>query len=392
MTNLFIFSFNERSAVLLVFFVQAIVFAALLFRKGLINEEQDNKWLAGFIFLGALYLCLFMLGYGGWYSQRPYREFMFFFPFQQLFLIGPFFYFYVQRLLNTEGSFSHRDWLHFLPAVLYGIYTLIVFVVDKLILDEFYFYADGKDKDLSVWYQMAGLISMLFYLYLSLRLYFNYRKTSLQTFSFADEVAFKWIKHFAIAFGIILLLRVVFFFTNPEWWNFGSKFWYYLCFSILLMYISIGGYTKTIKANIPFESGSLREPNIPETPVEKNNQPLEEEPNLREWKSKIEAFFEKETSYQNPYLTLNDLALSLNTNRNIISKTINQEFNKNFNDFINEKRVIYVIKLMKKGEHDKRNLLAIGLDCGFNSKATFNRAFKKYTGLSPNQFIIKNNL
>ena len=64
----------------------------------------------------------------------------------------------------------------------------------------------------------------------------------------------------------------------------------------------------------------------------------------------------------------------------------------NFNDFVNEKRVASVIQMMEKGEHANLNLLGIGLDCGFNSKATFNRAFKKYTGLTPNQYIAKNNL
>ena len=386
------FSFNELSSVLLVFFMHAIIFSILIFRKGITNDESDSKWLAAFILLGALYICPFMLGYAGWYSVNPYREFMFFFPFQQLLLIGPVFYFYVNKLLNKEHHFSGKDLIHFMPAILYGIYTLIVFVVDKLILDEFYFYADGKDKDLSYWYQVAGLISMLFYLYLSLRQYFNYRKRSQDTVSFADEVAFNWIKNFSIAFSIILILRVVFFITNPEWWNFGSKFWYYLCFSILLMYISLAGYAKTLRSSMPFQNADLLDDDIGKHLTTENDSVPDEGINLKEWKVKIERLFEMETSFQNPYLTLNDVALSLNTNRNIISMTINQELKMNFNDFVNEKRVRSVIKMMEKGEHHKRNLLGIGLDGGFNSKATFNRAFRKYTGMSPNQYILKHNL
>ena len=391
MDYLLLFDFNELSSVLLIFFLHALLFAYMLLRKGIVLAEDDSKWLAGFIFLGALYICPFLLGYAGWYSQRPYREFMFFFPFQQLFLIGPVFYFYVRKLLRKEQKLTRKDLLHFMPAILYGLYTLMVFIVDKLILDEFFFYADGKDKDLSVWYQMAGLISMLFYLYLSLRHYINYRKISLQAVSFADEVSFTWIKHFSVAFGIILFLRVVFLITNPEWWNFGSKFWYYLCFSILLMYISLAGYAKTLKTAISIKTGLIGDLHHEEDGEEPKKQSIEE-PHLSVWKSKIEDFFEHETNFQNPYLTLNDLASSLKTNRSIISKVINQEFNMNFNDFVNEKRVASVIQMMEKGEHANLNLLGIGLDCGFNSKATFNRAFKKYTGLTPNQYIAKNNL
>jgi AraC-like DNA-binding protein len=39
------------------------------------------------------------------------------------------------------------------------------------------------------------------------------------------------------------------------------------------------------------------------------------------------------------------------------------------------------------GEHKKSTLLGIAYDCGFNSKATFNRAFKKNTGKTPKEFL-----
>jgi AraC-like DNA-binding protein len=31
--------------------------------------------------------------------------------------------------------------------------------------------------------------------------------------------------------------------------------------------------------------------------------------------------------------------------------------------------------------------LSLALDCGFNSKSTFNRAFRKYAGKSPGQMV-----
>jgi AraC-like DNA-binding protein len=354
---------------------------------------MSSKWLAVFLVLGALYLCPFMFGYGGWYSKRSYREFLFFVPFQQLFLIGPVFFFYVKALLHQNLQLKFKDYLHFLPAAVYLLYSLIVFITDKLVLDEFYFYADGQDKDLDFWYQMAGLISMLFYLLLSLKHYTNYRKLAVQEVSFADEIAFSWIKHFAIAFSLILVLRVLFFILNPEWGEFGSKYWYYLCFSILLLYISISGYTTTIKTTLAFDSRILEGFETPQ-----NGQPTStenESPNgfvTDEWKRKIVYLFDEEAIYQNANLTLTDLAQRLDSNRNTISKTINLAYKMNFNDFVNQKRTEAVIEKLKKGAHQNSTLLGISLDCGFNSKSTFNRAFKKYTGTTPKQFIEKNAL
>ncbi len=386
MNEILHFNHNEKSSVLLIFFFNALVYSFLLLKNGISENKQDSKWLAAFLFLGALYICPFMLGYAGWYSIKSYREFLFFVPFQQLFLIGPVFYFYLKSLLSQDFRVTKKEIIHFLPAFFYLIYSLVVFIGDKLILDEFYFYADGRDKDLDFWHQFSGLISMLFYLALSLKHYLEYRKASLQEVSFADEIAFKWIQHFTIAFGLILILRVLFFILNPEWGEFGSKYWYYLCFSILLMYISITGYSSTLKV-----ATTLR-PNLLGSNQANQEKNTDESEDLSVWKHKINTLFESNDVFKNPNLTLTDLARNLDTNRNIISKVINQEFQMNFNDYVNEKRVESIIKRLKNGEHIKTTLLGIAIDCGFNSKTTFNRAFKKYTGESPKQYISKNQL
>lgn len=389
MDDIIFFDYTRKSSLLLIFFFNALVFAALILRKGIQENKKDTYWLAAFLFLGALYLCPFMLGYGGWYGKQNYREFLFFMPFQQLFLIGPVFFFYIKSLVQKDFKLRSLDFLHFLPAIAYLLYSLVVLVGDKLVFEEFYFYADNQDKDLDFWYQMAGLISMLFYLYLSLRHYYRFRKVSLDEVSYADEIANTWIKNFSLAFGAILLLRVLFFILNPEWGEFGSKFWYYQCFALLLFYIAVSGYTNTIKESLGLKSNVLSEMDAPEPAIEESNSSSQNSKDSDQWKEPINELFEIKELHKNPDLTLSDVASQLNSNRNVISKAINQEFQMNFNDFVNEKRIKSIIELIEKGEHQNKTLLGLALDCGFNSKSTFNRAFKKYTGLNPKQYITK---
>ena len=228
-------------------------------------------------------------------------------PFQQLLLIGPVIYFYTQSLLNKSFQLSKKDFWHFFPALAYFVYTLIVFVTDKLILHQYYFYADGQDKDLDPWYQVAGLVSMLLYLYLSLRYYAVYKKLAFEVVSFADSILFNWIQRYLLALLLISLLRVLFFILNPEWGEFGSKFWYYLCFSILFYYITISGYANSVQSVIAVEAALSDQETPAQVPEKESKEPVELL-NLPEWKDKIVQMMQAELLFENPNLTLSDVA------------------------------------------------------------------------------------
>lgn len=325
-----------------------------------------------------------MLGYAGWYSPRvkTTSELLFFIPFMQVLIIGPVVYFYVQNLLNSKFTFQKKDWLHFIPGFLYLLYSLVVFIVDKLILNEFYFYADGRDKDLKTWYQLLGFVSIGFYLILSLQQYKHYKKEIFNTVSYADSIVFKWIQNFLISFLSLLILRILFFIFNEQWAEFGSHFWYFLCFSGVFFYISVNGYTHSITSDLLFVQKSIQ-PITLESNKPKNAQKID----IDKWVIKIEKLIIEGKISQNPQLTLSDVAKALQTNTKTVSNIINSGFEMNFNDFINHYRVEAVKEKLKKGEHKTSTLLGIALDCGFNSKSTFNRAFKKITALSPKEFL-----
>jgi len=61
----------------------------------------------------------------------------------------------------------------------------------------------------------------------------------------------------------------------------------------------------------------------------------------------------------------------------------------NFNDFVNHYRIEAVKKKLEAGEQRNMTLIGIALECGFNSKTTFNRAFKKSTSMSPKDYLKK---
>lgn len=397
-----LFQFGFYSSLLLISFSQGIIYSVLLLVKAIRTENRSNYWLSLFIFLCSLYIAPWMLGFAGWYDNQPYRDILFYTPFQHLLFVGPIIFFYTQNLLNPSFKFLKKEALHLIPGFIYFLYTIAIWIYDKFIFGDYYFYKNGMDKDFDDWYQKLGLVSMLVYFVLSIRYYNVYKKLMFQVVSYADTILFKWIKTYLIAFLIMLLLPIFFDIIGifyPEIKSYQGSWWFFLFFSIIMYYIAITGYSNPINATIPFKMSFFNKnpmlllnenpTNETENCIDIQHETFEESnsPEIEYWKSKIETLIQEEKWYQNSELTLLDLAKKLGTNVSVISKTINQGFQMNFNDCINSYRIEAVKNSLVGGEHKNSTLLGIAFDSGFNSKATFNRAFKKNTGKTPKEYI-----
>ena len=98
---------------------------------------------------------------------------------------------------------------------------------------------------------------------------------------------------------------------------------------------------------------------------------------------------EKDKLFKDQELSLNSIAKQLNIKPYLISKSLNEVYNKRFNDFVNEYRVKEVQSLLQNSDNSKYTLLSIAMDAGFNSKSSFNRAVKKQLGILPSELKIK---
>ena len=107
----------------------------------------------------------------------------------------------------------------------------------------------------------------------------------------------------------------------------------------------------------------------------------------KEQLSRILEFMETQKPYIDSKITLSGLADKLDISSHNLSRIINEEFGKNFNDFINEYRIKEFKKIILAGEHPNLTLLSYGYMVGFNSKTSFNRSFKRITGQTPSDFF-----
>ncbi|MFY0484086.1 helix-turn-helix domain-containing protein [Flavobacterium sp. PLA-1-15] len=102
---------------------------------------------------------------------------------------------------------------------------------------------------------------------------------------------------------------------------------------------------------------------------------------------RIISFFENEKPYTNPDFNITMLAKELDTNGSYISQTLRKKSSKNFRDFVNEYRINQVISELYNVAHKKFTIEHIYLKAGFIQQSTFNRVFKKVTGVTPSRYI-----
>lgn len=98
--------------------------------------------------------------------------------------------------------------------------------------------------------------------------------------------------------------------------------------------------------------------------------------------------FEQKRRYLTPDITVADLAGAFNTNAKYLSKVINVCKKKNFNTYINDLRIDYVVEKLQTDKWlRKYTIVAISGEVGFKSTQVFSKAFLKKTGIYPSYFI-----
>jgi len=119
----------------------------------------------------------------------------------------------------------------------------------------------------------------------------------------------------------------------------------------------------------------------PEVPTANNF--LKEEKKIL---AELQTFMKIEIPYRNSDLSLAKLSSLTEIPQYLLSRIINGHLDQNFFDFINEYRIMEVCERLSQPDQHRYTILSLAMDAGFNSKSSFNTAFRKSTGLTPSQY------
>jgi AraC-like DNA-binding protein len=101
---------------------------------------------------------------------------------------------------------------------------------------------------------------------------------------------------------------------------------------------------------------------------------------------RVIAALEQEALFKDPELTLTGLAQQVNLASAVVSQLLNSGRGQSFSDVVNGYRLEEVKRRLLTPDASRLTLLALALEAGFNSKATFNRVFKEKVGITPKEY------
>jgi AraC-like DNA-binding protein len=246
--------------------------------------------------------------------------------------------------------------------------TRIEYLLD---IEKNIFPTEGYQLFLSVFFNFFKIIYLLqsiFYV-IKIRNILNKHQQSLNSF-YSDSAAFSlnWVKSIfwiMIIWAFFALLAYIFILdklNSGTWVNFIID----LSISILIgLFYILASMQKSIKEPVQDEY-------VPRGTFNHNT-----------LKNKLIQVFEEKKIFLKKELTIWDVCRETNSNRTYISRFINEEYGMNFNCFVNKYRVDMAILLMRYPEYFNKSNEKIASLCGFNSLASFNRAFKKITNNNP---------
>lgn len=98
--------------------------------------------------------------------------------------------------------------------------------------------------------------------------------------------------------------------------------------------------------------------------------------------------FEAGKKFTNPDMSIALLASQFDTNTKYLSEVINRQKGRNFNSYINELRINYIIEKLKTDSvYFNYKISYLAEECGFSSHSSFATVFKSVTGISPTKFM-----
>ncbi len=327
------------------------------------NKRKSNRFFAFFLLLIAFDISGIFLN--DWFLEYLFIENL---RIASTLLQMPVFYFYVLSVCYADFNLKIKDAAHSILFFLsFGLFTTAYF-----------------SKQQITFFLIISEIQYFFYIALVFFALKRYRKIYIENYTNAENLNYKWL----IQMTTVLLVAHIFVF---------SKFIIRLTDNDnLLLLLNVAVMITALLVSSYFVLKALYQPNLFRG-IEQNTERLSKktegkiitaEINIEDARKVklLEQFMNEKEPFLDSDLTIQKLAKQIDYTPKELSTLINHIIGKHFFDFVNEYRILKAMLILKNPLHKNLTILEILYEVGFNSKSSFNTAFKKYSNLTPIEY------
>ena len=368
--------------ILLIGATLAFFLATLLLKKK--GKALHDYFISAWLILLGLYVSIYSFSTADLFIYNPW---IINFYISILFLNGPFLFGYIKALTNSDYKIGKEMFWHLLPFIIFNLYLIFFFPAKDILKNACSVHGVSKFELPLPYFIFLILIafSVPFYICWSITLLRKHRKIISDNFSSLEKRTLTWLRNLISILGIVWTILVSIIFIHHVLLLFSDSFCINGLFLTLSAFIIMVGYFGLHQPAI-FTSQNIPSPIVvinKDMPYSGSSLKVDD---MQQYLAILNDYMKCEKPYLNNQLTLYYLAAEVKILPHHLSRIINEHHKQNFFDFINQYRVDEFIKRMSDPQFRNYSLLAIAFDCGFNSKTTFNRYFKKVTGFTPSEY------
>jgi AraC-like DNA-binding protein len=344
------------------------------------THKTSNRLFAFFLILTAIDTSANL----GYLFQFPLTQRIFISSF--FFLQLPAFYLYVLSVCYSDFKLTSAHLIHVIPFLLANLILLPRFYTVDLVSKISFLAEAGSQLEVQFNHILIH-VQCVFYIVAAFMVLKKAKKVYLENYAGASLESLNWLFQFSVAlslFFVIALLKNVFKFTYYPNILEGLKvgltiFELIIIFWYLYKALNNPDLFRNINSKLKLVSDIILEDKDCSTMA------IDERVHSSEL-LKLKQYMLEEKPFLNPSLTIQEVSKDIKIPVRELSVLINHNLEQHFYDFVNAYRIGYATDILKDGTKNKVTILEILYAAGFNSKSSFNTAFKKYTGHTPTEY------
>jgi AraC-like DNA-binding protein len=303
--------------------------------------------------------------------------------------MGPTLYLYVKTAIYDDFTLKVKHLVHTIP---YAIACLVMipnfFSVDNA--SKQLWYDNFTDVPELTFIHFMTSIQLGFYLLVIHKHLIRYRKIVVENYSDADRLNKSWLTQLIYLFTLSYIIGLGrMYFRFSDFYEYERLVLTILITSVLLsicwilwqalhkpnLFTGVSSTIEVIDEQVASQENSS-DPTISVIETEKYDAIV-----LR-----LRGYMQQSKPFLDPYLSVETLAVKINLPSSELSLIINRVIGQHFFDFVNSYRINLAGEILIANEQQPKTVLEILYEVGFNSKSSFNTAFKKHLLMTPSQY------